>query len=187
MAHINLLPWREERRQERQRQFYIAVVAGLILAVVVFYLAMLYVDGLIDEQNSRNNYLQTEITKVDKKIKEIKGLEQERDRLIARMQVIQDLQRSRPKVVKVFDALVRTVPDGIYLTKVSRQGNMLTMQGVAESNARVSVFMRNLDANKEFDEPQLQVVQRTSTSNDAIRNFTLQVRESQPAKEDGDK
>ena len=186
MAHINLLPWREERREERQKQFYVAIVAGLVFAAAVLYIVIAYADQMIADQNSRNNYLQTQIVIVDKKIKEIKGLEKERDRLLARMQVIQGLQRSRPKVVKVFDALVRTVPKGIYLTKLTRRGNMLTLEGVAESNARVSVFMRNLDENAQFNEPTLKVVQRTSTRNDAIRKFTLEVSETKPAKDAGD-
>lgn len=187
MAHINLLPWREERRQERQQQFYIAIVAGIVFAAAVLYFAISYVDGMIADQTSRNNYMQSQIAIVDKQIKEIKGLEKQRDQLLARMQVIQDLQRSRPKVVKVFDALVRTVPKGIYLTKVTRRGNMLTLEGVAESNARVSVFMRNLDDNPEFDEPQLKVVQRSTGRNEDIRKFTLEVTETKPAKNAGDK
>lgn len=186
MAQINLLPWREERRQERQQSFYSAVVAGVIFAAVVLYAVILFADGLIDEQNRRNNFLKNEITELDKKIKEIKTLEQERDRLLARMQVIQELQTSRPKVVKVFDSLVRTVPEGIHLEKVARQGDILTLNGVAQSNARVSVFMRRLDENIEFKESKLTVVKRTSPKEDAIRKFTLGVSESKPEKEDGE-
>ena len=187
MAHINLLPWREERRQERQHQFTLAVIAGLIFAAAILYGAILFTDGLMAEQNDRNTFLQREIVVLDKQIKEIKTLEQARDRLLARMQVIQELQSSRPKVVKVFDSLVRTIPDGIYLEKVTRQGNALTLDGVAESNARVSVFMRQLDENAEFDEPKLQVIQRTSTQANAVRKFTLGVQESKPIAEDGER
>lgn len=186
MAQINLLPWREERRQERQQRFFSAVVAGLIFAAVVLYGVIMIANNLLDEQNDRNTFLKTEITKLDKKIKEIKTLEQERERLLARMQVIQELQASRPKVVKVLDALVRTVPEGIHLEKVSRQGNALTLNGVAQSNARVSVFMRQLDDNVEFTESKLNVVQRTSSKENAIRKFTLGVQESKPKTEDGE-
>jgi len=186
MAHINLLPWREERRQERQQQFIAALLGGFIFAAATLYGAILFADGLIDNQKSRNTYLQAEITKLDIKIKEISELEQERDKLIARMQVIQELQSSRPKVVKVFDALVRTVPDGIHLNKVTRVGAALTFDGVAQSNARVSVFMREIDDNLEFNESNLQVIQRTSTQDDAIRQFTLAVQESKPKNEDGE-
>jgi len=186
MAHINLLPWREELRQERQQQFIVTVVAGLIFAVVTLYGAILYADSLLDEQNSRNNFLKAEIVKLDVKIKEIKTLEEERARLVARMQVIQQLQSSRPKVVKVFDAMVRTVPEGTHLSKVTRKSSTLTFNGVAQSNARVSVFMRNLDANTEFAESKLQVIKKTSTSDKAVRNFAVKVSESKPATEDGE-
>ncbi|MDC9725280.1 MAG: PilN domain-containing protein [Gammaproteobacteria bacterium] len=184
MAHINLLPWREERRQERQQQFMVALVAGVIFAVAILYGAILFADDLLEKQQARNNYLKTEISKLDIKIREIKTLEEERARLIARMQVIQQLQLSRPKVVKVFDALVRTVPEGIHLDKVTRQGSSLTFNGVAQSNARVSVFMTEIDENPEFGESKLRVIQRTSTNDNAIRKFTLAVPESKPKTEE---
>jgi type IV pilus assembly protein PilN len=186
MAQINLLPWREERREERQQHFFAAVGAGVIFAAAVLYGVMFFANSLIEEQNRRNSFLNTEITVLNKKIKEIKTLEAERDRLLARMQVIQELQTSRPKVVKVFDALVRTVPEGIHLEKVARQGDALTVNGVAQSNARVSVFMRKLDDNAEFNESKLNVIQRSSSKEDAIRKFTLGVNESKP-KKDGEK
>lgn len=185
MAHINLLPWREEKRQERQQQFIASLMAGLIFAVVVLYGVILFAGSLIDEQNGRNAFLQREIVELDKKITEIKTLEKERDRLLARMQVIQQLQSSRPKVVKVFDAIVQTVPKGVHLEKITRTGNTLELNGVAKANARVSVFMRQLDENTEFSEATLRVVQRTSTQDNAIRKFTLGVSESKQI-EDGE-
>lgn len=186
MAHINLLPWREEQRQERQKQFIATLMAGLVFAAVVLYGAVLFTNGLINEQNSRNVFLQREITTLDEIIAEISTLENERDRLLARMQVIQQLQQSRPKVVKVFDSLVRTVPDGIHLEKVTRVGETLTLNGVAQSNARVSVFMRQLDDNIEFEDAQLRVIQRTSTKDNAIRKFTLGVKDEKPKTEEGE-
>lgn len=186
MAHINLLPWREERRQERQKQFIFALVAGLVFAALVLYLAVSYANGLIDEQTQRNRFLETEIAKVDKKIKEIKDLESQRARLLARMQVIQDLQESRPKIVKVFDSLPRLVPEGLHLEQVSRKGNLISFDGVAESNARVSVFMQALDANEEYSESRLKVIKRTSSRDDAIRKFTVEVNETKPDAEDGE-
>lgn len=182
MAHINLLPWREAKRHDRQQHFYVALVAGLLFALAVLYLATSFANGLIEEQNTRNTFLQQEIAKLDKIIKEIQNLEKAREKLVARMQVIQELQRSRPKVVKVLDSLVRTVPEGIHLDSVNRQGNVLTLQGVAQTNARVSVFMRHLDADKEFNESKLRVVQRTATRDEAIRKFTLEVDESKSLK-----
>ena len=185
MAHINLLPWREERRQERQKQFYIALAAAVVFAGAVLYLAVSFVDDLIAEQNSRNSFLQTEISKLDRQIREIAELEKQRDRLLARMQVIQELQESRPKIVKVFDALVRTMPEGIHLHSINRQGSSLTLEGVAQSNARVSVFMHQIEANDQFNEPNLRVIQRTATRDQAIRRFTMDVTEAKdvPAEE----
>lgn len=186
MAHINLLPWREERRQERQQQFYIALMAGLIFAAIVLYAVMAYADGLIDEQNQRNAFLQQEIAKLDKKIKEIKDLEKQRERLLARMQVIQELQESRPKIVKVFDSLARIVPEGVNLEKVTRTGSNLSFDGIAQSNARVSVFMTQIDENEEYGESRLKVIKRTASKNDAIRKFTVEVTETKPKTEDGE-
>ncbi|MDO8826597.1 PilN domain-containing protein [Methylophaga sp.] len=178
MAHINLLPWREEKRQERQKQFYIAMGLTLAFAILVFYFFTSYMNGLLSEQNQRNNFLQQEITKLDIQIKEIQDLEKKRDRLLARMQVIQDLQQSRPKVVKVFDSLVRTVPEGTHLQVLTREGDKLIVQGVAQTNARVSVLMNQLDQDPEFSESKLRIVQRTSSRDDAIRQFTVEVNES---------
>jgi len=185
MAQINLLPWREERRQERQQQFIVFLVAGIIFAVVVLYGAILYADSFLDDQGARNTFLQTEINKLDIKIAEIKTLDKERGQLLARMNVIQELQTSRPKVVKVLEALVHSVPEGIHLEKVVRQGDLLTINGVAQSNARVSVFMRNLDEDDEFENPDLTVIKRTSTKDEAIRKFTLVSKESKIAGEEG--
>ena len=129
MPRINLLPWREERRQERQQQFLTAVIVSLVVAIGLFYAALLYADGLIEEQNQRNAFLKKEIALMDTKIAEISTLEAERSRLLARMNVIQELQTSRPKVVKVLDALVRTLPDGIHLEKLTRTGEKRSYSG----------------------------------------------------------
>lgn len=182
MAHINLLPWREARREERQKVFFMMLGAGFAFALLVLYLATTYANSLIDEQNSRNQFLEQQIAQLNKQIKEIETLERERERLVARMQVIQELQQSRPKIVAVFDALVRTVPEGVHFESVSRQGDVLRIEGVAQSNARVSMLMNQLDANPEFNESKLRVVQRTTGRENAIRKFTLEVDESKPKK-----
>lgn len=186
MPRINLLPWREERRQERQQQFFTALIISFVVAAALLYAVMLYADSLIEEQNNRNAFLKKEIVLMDRKIKEISQLEAERSRLLARMNVIQELQLSRPKVVKVLDALVRTLPDGIHIEKLARTGKSLNMDGVAQSNARVSVFMRQLDSNPELTESTLKVIKRTSTNDDAIRKFSLSIDESKVKNEDGE-
>jgi type IV pilus assembly protein PilN len=177
MARINLLPWREEHREERQKEFYMMIVFGLIVSSTILYVAIAYVDGLLSEQKQRNAFMTKEIAVLDVRIKEIKDLDTERAKLLARMEVIQSLQASRPKVVKDFESIVKTVPEGIHLNKVTRKGKTLTIDGVAQSNARVSVFMRQLDNDPEFDEATLNVVQRSSSRDDAIRSFTLSVPE----------
>jgi len=181
MARINLLPWREALREERQKEFVTATIAGLLITALLFYVGVLFANSMIDEQNNRNRFLGDEIALLDKKIKEISTLEQERSRLLARMQVIQELQTSRPKVVKILDSLARVVPEGVYLNKVARTGDNLTFNGVAQSNARVSVFMRQIDDGVEFEESRLQVIQRAEAS----KKFTLGVKESKPKIEEG--
>lgn len=180
MARINLLPWREELREARKQQFLQAVVAALLFTGLLFYIGVLFVNGMIDEQNDRNKFLSEQIVALDEEIKEISTLEQERDRLMARMQVIQELQTSRPKVVRIMDSLARIVPEGVHLKKVAREGENITFNGVAQSNARVSVFMRQIDDNQEFGESQLQVIQR----NKATKNFQVDVKETKMTTEE---
>jgi len=175
MARINLLPWREELREERKKQFLTSLVAALLFTGLFFYVGVLFMNSLIDEQNNRNRFLGEQIASLDEEIKEIRTLEKERDRLLARMQVIQELQTSRPKVVKILDSLARIVPEGVYLNKVTRVGDDISFNGAAQSNARVSVFMRQIDENIEFEESQLQVVQ---SAKNAAKNFTVRVKES---------
>lgn len=187
MPHINLLPWREELRQERQKHFFGAVIVGVVTAAVLAFGAVSFVNGIIDDQASRNNLLDKEIKLLNKQITEIAALETEREKLLARIQVIQQLQTSRPKVVKVLDAIVRAVPDGVHLNVAKRTGNSIVFNGVAQSNARVSVFMRQLDENGEFtDDTVLNVVRRSSTNDNAIRTFTLGVKESALEVDDGE-
>jgi type IV pilus assembly protein PilN len=186
MARINLLPWREALREERKQQFFKSMIGGVLIAAGLFFLATRYVNGLLDEQSDRNAFLQSEIDKVNLQIKEIEALDKEKNNLIARMQVIESLQLSRPKVVKTFDALVRSIPEGIHLDKMKRQGNSLTFDGVAQSNARVSVLMRELEDNTEFVKPTLNVIKRISAKDDAIRQFTLRVNESQLKENNGE-
>jgi type IV pilus assembly protein PilN len=181
MARINLLPWREELREERKKQFLTSLAAALLFTGLFFYVGVLFMNSLIDEQNNRNRFLGEQIVTLDEEIKEISTLEKERDRLLARMQVIQELQTSRPKVVKILDSLARIVPEGISLNKVTRQGDEISFNGAAQSNARVSVFMRQIDENPEFEESQLQVVQRAK----ATKSFTVGVKESKLKNEEG--
>ena len=155
MPQINLLPWREEQSKRREKEFIItAVIAALMMGGVVLGVHLHY-ESRVAYQNERNTYVETEIAKLDEKIKEIENLKKERDRLIARTNVIQNLQAGRPEIVHVFDELVTTLPDGVYYTKVAQKGRALNLQGVAQSNARVSSLMRSLDTSTWFENPSL--------------------------------
>lgn len=189
MARINLLPWRENLRKKKQRDFGITaltmvVIVGLGCAAVHFY-----IESQIEFQGKRNAYLQREIAAMDKKIKEIKELEKIKARLIARMNVIQQLQGSRPQIVHLFDEVVDTIPDGAFLTKLEQRGSKLTLTGLAQSNARISSYMRNIDKSDWIDKPVLQVISNKSKTANGLAQFTLDAVEISPKKQEegGDK
>jgi type IV pilus assembly protein PilN len=159
MPRINLLPWRQQERQRRQKEFGIFAFGALLAAGAVTLFTSWGVSASIDRQRERNELLKAEIAELDRQITEILGLEAQKARLQARIEVIERLQRSRPEVVHVFDQLVRTLPDGVYLTSVKQNEKKLELKGVAQSSTRVSTFMRNIEASPWLQEPQLQVVE----------------------------
>lgn len=175
MAHINLLPWREELRSERQRQFAVVAVGSVILMALIILLVHLNIERQIDNQQSRNNFLQTQISQVEKQISAIRNLEKEKQRLLDRMNIIQRLQRNRPEVVHLFYEIAKRTPNGVYLTSVSESGSNLVIRGVAESNARVSAFMRRLDASDWLSNPQLDVIHSKAKGSQRNSDFTLRV------------
>jgi type IV pilus assembly protein PilN len=172
MPRINLLPWREAERKRRRQEFIFASVGALLAAGVLTLIVNWQFDSAISNQNERNQVLKNEIATLDKEITEILGLEQQKQRLLARMQVIEQLQRSRPEVVHLFDQLVRTVPDGLYLTAVKQTGKRVQLNGMAQSSTRVSSYMRNIDASEWMADPALEVVE-TKGSSTAGAQFTL--------------
>ncbi|MFQ6021475.1 MAG: PilN domain-containing protein [Acidiferrobacterales bacterium] len=183
-TQLNLLPWREMRRKEQDRQLLtMAISAWILMGLIVFY-AHLHVTGLIDDQNRRNGYLKQEIAKVDKEIKEIKELKKQRQALIARMNVIYELQGDRTQIVHVFDDLVRKLPEGIYFRTLKQTGKSIAVKGVAQSNARVSALMRNLDASEWFASPNLNIINVKEDGNDRVSEFTLKVKQTSKAKTD---
>ncbi len=187
MTRINLLPWREALRKERKRQFAsIAVGAVVLMGAIVFY-AHVYIDNLIAHQNARNKFLQDEIAKVDESIKEIRELESAKKALLIRMNVIQDLQSRRPMVVHMLDELVRAVPEGLYLTKMEQIGHEVVLEGKAQSNARVSAFMRRLDASDWFDDPRLDVIQVEEKNGERSSKFILTVMQVNPDEQKDEK
>ncbi len=159
MTRINLLPWRELQRKEREREFFtVAGGAAFVMVLVIVYVHF-HMTGVIDMQNGRNTYLDLEIKKVEEQITKIKGLEAEKAQLLARMKVIEELQGQRPQMVHVFDELVRALPEGVFMTSLKQTGNAIVIEGVAQSNARVSTFMRNIDGSSWLAEPRLNVIE----------------------------
>jgi type IV pilus assembly protein PilN len=173
MPRINLLPHREQERQRRRREFLVAGVAAFLAGAVVAGGAKLVYTSWIDSQNAKNLLLKKEIVKLDAEIADIQDLENRKQRLVARMDIIEKLQRKRPEIVHQFDELVRTVPEGVYLTSIKQTGNKLELKGVAQSSTRVSTLMRNIDSSVWMDNPELQVVETAKDSPTGGSNFTV--------------
>ena len=191
MAKINLLPWRAERRAQRQKEFYgmlgLAAAAGIVLSFLIWF----YYGQQISGQNTRNQFLEQEIVKVKAQNEEIKTLGKQKDRLLARKKVIEELQANRSQMVHLFDSLVRTIPDGVALANIKQEGEILTLEGRAQSNARVSAYMRNLESSGWMTNPDLSIIEAkgedktaTGTVSSDVRAlpyvFTLQVKLANP-------
>jgi type IV pilus assembly protein PilN len=184
MAQINLLPWREERRQQLKKDFLTSIALVLALGAGLVLLGDRIVNGQIDYQNARNNYLKEHIKELDKAVAEIKELEKRRNQLIERMRVIQELQGNRPIIVRVMDQLVRTVPDGVFYNSLTSNAGKITIVGVAESNNRVSSLMRQLDASDWLASPNLDKVSNAPDFGDQASRFNLTVKVKAPATDD---
>lgn len=188
MARINLLPWREQRRKVREKEFYAMLGAAAGAAVLVFLALWMFYSGQIKGQLERNSYLESEITKLDEKIAAIEKLDATRDQLLSRKKAIEELQADRARMVHLFDELVRTVPDGVHLKSVQQTGEVLTLEGLAESNTRVSTYMRSLEASEWLENPDLGIVEASDNPGRSRYAFTLRITLSKPlgAGDDGD-
>lgn len=191
MPRINLLPWRAAERKERQKNFAIAALVAVVLGGLIMWLVNTGIQGRIDYQNARNQRLQQEIATLDEQIKEIRNLRVRKERLLARMAAIDDLQQARPEVVFLFDQVLKIMPEGVYLTEFTQNGRSLLFRGVAESSTRVSALMRNIAASPTLADPRLQVVQSGQPQRgQAARGpgrraeFTLAARQVNPTAED---
>jgi type IV pilus assembly protein PilN len=173
MPRINLLPWRAELRQKRKKEFLVALMGAVIVAAALVYLSKLTVQGWTSAQRGRNEILKMEITVLDKQIEEIKGLKSQRERLLARMRVIDQLQRSRPEVVHLFDEIVKAIPEGVSLTDIAQAGQRIELRGVAQSSTRVSALMRNIDGSQWMKDPSLDVVETVAAGVDKNSKFKL--------------
>jgi len=185
MAQINLLPWREERRQTLKKEFLASVALVLVFGAGLVLLADRVVNSQIDTQTARNEYLAENIKELDKQVAEIRDLQKRRNQLLDRMKVIQELQGNRPIIVRVLDQLVRTVPDGVFYTKLATKGKQISISGVAESNNRVSSLMRRLDASDWLSGSILYKVQAQPDFGAEANNFNLTVNVQAPPLEDG--
>lgn len=180
MPSINLRPWREELRAERQRNFITSLIAILVVAVALIFLWQDFVSTQIETQKSRNNYLNSSTAELDKKTKEIAELKKEKKELLDRMKVIQDLQGTRPVIVRVMDELVRTLPDGLYYESLDRVGTQITITGLAESNNRISGLMRNFETSVWFANPNLKDVSAIKTDDGTLNSFDLSIQQVTP-------
>jgi type IV pilus assembly protein PilN len=172
MPRINLLPWREGQRKERKLAFLVALGVAALAAGIASFAAYLLYGSMIEGQQHRNDQLRAEIKTLDKQNEEINNLETAKQKYIARMEIIEKLQRSRPEIVHVFDEIVRTLPEGVYLTAIKQNDKKLKFEGVAQSSTRVSSFMRNIDGSQWLRNPELEVVQSAKGSSPGS-SFTL--------------
>ena len=172
MPRITLLPWRDEERKERKLKFLVALGGAAVGAFLVAFVGYLLMDSMVSAQDARNARLKEEISELDKQIEKINSLEADKARFIARMDVIEKLQRSRPEIVHVFDEIAKQLPDGVYLTDITQTGARFKFEGVAQSSTRVSAFMRNIDASNYLKNPELEVVE-TKKNEAAGARFVL--------------
>jgi type IV pilus assembly protein PilN len=183
-TRINLLDWRLARREKRKKQFIAMMGGGAALAAAIVGIGWLYMTNAVANQQERNAYLRTQITEMDQKIKEIQELEKVKANLLARMRVIEELQASRAATVHFFDEILNTLPDGVSLTTIKQAGNIVTIQGIAESNGRISTYLKNLEDSTWFDEPRLVVIKTDEKERLRKAEFTLAVKS---LKKPGDK
>jgi type IV pilus assembly protein PilN len=185
MPRINLLPWRDQQRKERKLAFFVALGGAALGALVAAFAGYLLFKSMISSQEGRNDRLRAEIKTVDRQIEEINDLESQKQRFIARMQVIEKLQRSRSEVVHLFDEVARTIPDGTYLTSFKQDGKHLKFEGVAQSSTRVSTFMRNISGSQWMKDPELEVVE-SKPGNTVGNSFVLDAGEIAASGDDDD-
>jgi len=178
MTKINLLPWREELRRQKKRDFTNTIILSVLVTIAVLGLVHLYIEGLKEYQDQRNKMLKDEIALLDKKIQEIKDIEEKKSKLLAKIDVIQRLQESRPEIVHLFDEIARTTPEGVFLTKFTQAASDLTFDGKSQSNARVSAFMRAIDMSPWLQVPKLDVIQsKDKTNSEQLSDFIMRAKQ----------
>jgi type IV pilus assembly protein PilN len=178
MPNINLLPWREAERKKRQRDFGVAMGGAIVAAIVVVMLTIFSYSQMISNQKARNERLTVEITELEKSIAEIDGLERQKERLLARMEIIDQLQKSRPEIVHLFDEMVRQLPEGVYLTGLRQTGRTVEVRGVAQSSTRVSALMRQIDASDWLGDPEVERVETRQSGASRKAEFVVYLKQT---------
>ncbi len=184
MPSINLLPWREAERKRRQRDFGVAVGGAVVAAIALVMLTVLFYNQKIDNQRARNDRLTAEIVELEKSIAEIDGLERQKERLLARMEIIEQLQQSRPEIVHLFDEIVRQLPEGVYLTGLKQTGARVEMRGVAQSSTRVSALMRQIDSSDWLGDPEVERVETTQSGASRQSEFVVYLKQKRTGSEE---
>ena len=177
MPRINLLPWREAERKKRQRDFGVALAGGVVVAVAGVLVTLFAYSQMISNQEARNERLTAEIVELEKSITEIDGLERQKERLLARMEIIEQLQKSRPEIVHLFDEIARQLPEGVYLTGLKQTGSRVEVRGIAQSSTRVSALMRQVDASDWMADPEVDRVETTQSGASRQAEFVVYVKQ----------
>jgi type IV pilus assembly protein PilN len=180
MPRINLLPWREAERKKRQRDFGVALAGGVVAAVAGVLITMFAYSQMIANQEGRNERLTAEIVELEKSITEIDGLERQKERLLARMEIIEELQKSRPEIVHLFDEVARQLPEGVYLNGLKQTGSRVEVRGIAQSSTRVSALMRQVDASDWMTDPEVDRVETTQSGASRQAEFVVYVKQESP-------
>ncbi len=184
MAKINLLSWREEYRREKKQEFFTHTILVCILAGAAAFIWVSVINSAIENQNYRNKLIQDELVVLNKQVAEIQELKRKREELISRMRVIQDLQGTRPIIVRYFDEFIRAIPDGVFILSMVRNGQQITLDGIAESNSRVASLMRNIDNSEWFDESNLKSVTADPAYGEQAVRFSVVLNTVLPSNED---
>lgn len=173
MANINLLPWREELRKQQQEDFMVGIGIAVLITCAILFAVYLYIEGLKEYQQSRNQMIKDHITAVDRKIREIRDIEAKKNKLLTKIDIIQKLQESRPEIVHLFDEVPNSTPDGVFLTKFVQSGTSLSFSGKAQSNARVSAYMRAIDKSLWLHSPKLSVIKGKGDKKGLLNDFSM--------------
>ena len=182
MARINLLPWREELRKQYLKEFLASIGIAVVITLLALCFVHYFIEGMKDYQNERNKRLQGEIAQLNVKLREIKDIETKKNQMLGKIEIIHKLQLSRPEIVHLFDDLARTVPEGVYLTRFVQTGKSLTMDGLSQSNARISAYMRGIEASEWLQTPQLNIIQASDGQRGHTDKFILRANQGKKPK-----